>query len=291
MQVIRRPLRLSPLLPALVGAASFAILVGSGGRDARADDGCMSAPVKGQQLQRAGRLLAARERFAACARKGCPAEIVQDCTQWVQQVSSALPSVVLAARDAAGNDLTDARVSIDGQADTGMTARAVELNPGKHRFVFRRQGSPDVEVELLLREGEKDRPVGATFGAPAEPPSPSPPPAEKPEEASSRPVPLGAWIAGGIGAVGIVAFGAFGAIGVSDRSASGCGTGCPQSPKDRVDTELRVADISLAVGVVGLGVATVLFLTRPSVSEPPGGVTLDVRPAPGGGLATFGARF
>lgn len=262
------------------------------GSQARADDTCMSAPVQGQQLQRAGKLLAARDRFTACARKSCPAEIIQDCTQWAQQVASALPSVVLAARDAAGNDLTDVRVAIDGQSDAGMTARAVELDPGKHRFVFRRRGSPDVEVDVLLREGEKDRPLGATFGVPAEPPSaPSPPPpAEEPRDASSRPVPGGAWIAGGIGALGFVGFGAFGAIGVSDRSASGCGTGCASSPKDRVDTELRVADISLGVGVVGLGVATWLFLTRPSVTESTA-LALDLRPAPGGGFATLGGRF
>jgi len=287
MQVTRRPSVLRSLLPKVVAAAACTALLGWG-RDVRADD-CMTAPVQGQQLQRAGKLLAARERFGACARKSCPAEIVHDCTQWAQQVATALPSVVLAARGAAGNDLTDVRVSIDGQADAGMTARAVELDPGKHRFVFRRQGSPDVEVDVLLREGEKDRPIGATFGVPAEPPPPAPP-ADEPRVASSRPVPLGAWIAGGIGALGFVGFGAFGAIGVSDRSASGCGTGCSSSQKDRVDTELRVADISLGVGVVGLGVATLLFLTRPSVTESPA-VVLDVRPAPGGAFATFGARF
>jgi len=284
MQVTRR----RALLKALGVAASCMTLVGWGSH-VRADDTCMSAPVQGQQLQRAGKLLAARDRFTACARKNCPAEIVQDCTQWAQQVASALPSVVLAARDAAGNDLTDVRVAIDGQPDAGMTARAVELDPGKHRFFFRRQGSPDVEVDVLLREGEKDRPVGATFGVPAEPPPPAPA-AEEPRDASSRPVSVAAWIAGGIGALGFVGFGAFGAIGVSDRSASGCDTGCAPSPKNRVDTELRVADISLAVGVVGLGVATLLFLTRPSVTESPA-VVLDVRPAPGGGVATLGGPF
>ncbi len=291
MQVMRGPGMLRSLLPTLVAAAGCTALLGWG-HDVRADDACMTAPVQGQQLQRAGKLLAARQRFAACARKACPAEIVQDCTQWAQQVASALPSVALAARDAAGNDLTDVRVSIDGQADAGMTARAVELDPGKHRFVFRRQGSPDATVDVLLREGEKDRPIGATFGVPAEPPPPAPaaPPADEPRDASSRPVPLGAWIAGGIGVLGFVGFGAFGGIGVSDRSASGCDTGCSSSQKDRVDTELRVADISLGVGVVGLGVATVLFLTRPSAAES-AAVLLDVRPAPGGGLATLGARF
>ena len=276
--------------PALVAIASCAALA-AWGSDVRADDACMTAPVQGQQLQRAGKLLAARDRFAACARKTCPAEIVQDCTQWAQQVSGALPSVVLAARDPAGADLVDVRVTIDGQPDVGMSARAIDLDPGSHRFVFRRQGAADVQVDVLLREGEKNRPVGVTFGAAASAstPPPSPPP-EEPHESSSRPVPIAAWVAGGLGVLGMASFATFGAIGVSDRSSSGCDIGCSESPKDRVDMELRVADISLGVGIVGLGVATWLFFTRPSATESQA-VVLDVHAAPGGGVATLGARF
>jgi hypothetical protein len=272
----------------LLAVASCAALAASGPA-ARADDACMTAPVQGQQLQRAGKLLAARDRFAACARKSCPAEIVADCSQWAQQVASALPSVVLAARDPAGNDLVDVRVAIDGQPEAGLSVRAVELDPGSHHFVFRRQGSADVAVDVLLREGEKDRKVGVTFGAP--PPPASPPAAgDQPGEASSRPIPLAVWIAGGVGVVGMAAFAGFGAIGVSDRSSSGCDVGCSQSDKSRVDLELRVADISLAVGVVGLGVATWLFLARPTVTESQP-VALDVHPTRGGGVATLGLRF
>ena len=40
---------------------------------------CFSAPVEGQKLRQAGKLLAARERFLACAQKECPKEIVGDC--------------------------------------------------------------------------------------------------------------------------------------------------------------------------------------------------------------------
>jgi hypothetical protein len=273
----------------MLSVASYAALAASG-PTARADDACMTAPVQGQQLQRAGKLLAARDRFATCARKSCPAEIVADCTQWAQQVASALPSVVLAAHDPAGHDLVDARVSIDGQPDVRLSARAVELDPGSHHFVFRRQGNADVTVDVLLREGEKDREVGVAFGMPAPAPESTPAPAESPHGASSRPIPLAVWIIGGIGVLGMASFAGFGAIGVSDRSSSGCDVGCSQSDKSRVDTELRVADISLAVGVVGLGVATWLFLARPTVTESQA-LVLDVHPMPGGGVATLGARF
>jgi hypothetical protein len=274
-------------LPALVALALGATLAGWS-PPAKADgDACLAAPVEGQQLQRAGKLLAARDRFAACARKTCPAEIVQDCTRWEQQVASAVPSVVLVARDGKGRDLVDVAVAIDGQPDVAVSARAVELDPGSHRFVFRRRRSADVEVNLLLREGERDRPVAATFGVPA-PPRPSP--VEEPTATPSRPVPVAAWIAGAVGVLGFASFATFGALGVSDRASSGCGVGCSQSQKDHVDGELRAADVSLGVGVVALGVATWLYLARPIVAASEG-ILFDVRPAPGGGFATLGARF
>lgn len=270
-------LRLTPL-PALVALAVGATLAGWSPRAKADGDACLAAPVEGQQLQRAGKLLAARDRFASCARKTCPAEIVQDCTRWEQQVASALPSVVLVARDAKGRDLVDVAVAIDGQPDVGLSARAVELDPGSHRFVFHRQRSADVEVDLLLREGEKDRPVAATFGVPT---PPRPAPVEEPTASPSRPVPVAAWIAGGVGVLGLAGFATFGALGVSDRASSGCGVGCSQSQKDHVDGELRAADISLGVGVVALGIATWIYLTRPTA--PAAEAILR--------FATVGARF
>ena len=279
-------LRFTPL-PAFVAiTAAAAVAVWS--PRARADgDACLAAPVEGQQLQRAGKLLAARDRFAACARKTCPAEIVQDCTRWEQQIASTVPSVVLVARDAKGRDLVDVEVAIDGQAGVAVSARAVDLDPGSHRFVFRRQRSADVVVELLLREGERDRPVAATFGVPA---SPRPAAIEEPVGPPSRPVPLGAWIAGGVGVLGFASFATFGALGVSDRASSGCDVGCSQSSKSHVDVELRVADVSLGAGVVALGIATWIYLTRPTAAALEA-ARFDLRPAPGGGVATMGARF
>jgi hypothetical protein len=273
-------------LPVFVALAAGVALAGWSPLAKADGDACLAAPVEGQQLQRAGKLVAARDRFASCARKTCPAEIVQDCTRWEQQVASAVPSVVLVARDAKGRDLVDVEVAIDGQAAVAVGARAVELDPGSHRFVFHRQRGTDVEVNLLLREGERDRPVAATFDVPARRPAR----VEEPPTTSSRPVPVAAWIAGGVGVLGFASFATFGALGVRDRASSGCDVGCSQSQKDHVDGELRAADISLGVSVIALGVATWLYLTRPTVMAPDG-VLFELRPAAGGGLATLGGRF
>lgn len=271
---------------ALAGALVTAVVAPC----ARADDACLNAPVEGQKLQRAGKLLLARNVFASCARKSCPSEIVQDCTRWVEEVGAALPSVALAARDQDGKDLLDVTVSIDGSSPVAVSARATDVDPGPHHFVFRRAGAADVTVERLLREGEKAREVVATFGAPKAALPVVPPPAPQPTE-TSRPIPAGAWILGGVGVLAIASFATFGALGVSQRSSDGCDTGCPASQKDTVDTELRVADVSLGVAVVALGAAAWIFFTRKEVERPASSASIGLVHRPGGGLATFGARF
>ena len=46
----------------------------------------------------------------------------------------------------------------------------------------------------------------------------------------------------------------------------------------------------LGIGVVSLGLATWLYLSRPSVEKAPS-THLELRPTPGGAMAAFGTRF
>lgn len=259
-------------------------------------DPCLVAPVDGQKLRRAEKLTDALTQFATCARQTCPAEIVQRCSQWSEEVQAAIPSVVLAARDAQGHDLADVVVSVDGGAAAPMGTRAIDLDPGDHRFVFQHGGSPDVEQRVILREGEKNREVVATFGPPTAPAVQSESVTPAPVESSSgenRPVPTLTWVLGGLGVAALASFGTFGALGVSQRSGDGCASGgsdCTQSEKSSVDTKFLIADVSLGVGVVALGVATWLYLSRPRAA-PPSSAYVDVRSTPGGGVAVFGGRF
>jgi hypothetical protein len=265
---------------------------------AHADDAdvCMSAPVEGQKLHKEGKLLAAREKFTMCARKTCPAEIVQDCTRWAGEVDAALPTVVTAARDQAGHDLGDVTVSVDGKPAVPLSPRATSVDPGAHKFVFHRAASvrgPGVagvgagvaiEQVTILREGEKNREVAATFRVPGVTSAPT-----SGVLATERPVPVAAWVSGAVGVAGLGVLGVAGVLGVSQRSADHCDTGCPQAQKSGVDNLFNVADVGLAVGVVGVGLAAVLFLVRPTVERP--AAYLDLRPAPGGGVAVVGGRF
>jgi hypothetical protein len=253
---------------------------------AQTADPCLSAPIDGQQAQRAGKLIEARASYVSCASQACPKVIVSDCEHWLREVDDALPSVIFAAHDAQGNDLVDARVSVDGGAPTAMATLGVPMNPGQHTFTFHRQGAPDVVQQALLRAGEKNREIIAVFGgAPATPGVPL---------VTERPIPIATWVVAGVGVAGMAFFGTFGALGVSQRSADGCAAapGCPSADKTSVDTKFVVADIALATGVVALGAAAWIYLARPSVKvEARPAAFFDFRPTPGGGVGVVGGRF
>jgi hypothetical protein len=266
-------------------------LASGGSVHARADEGeaCLSAPVEGQELQKAGKLIEAHARFVVCASKSCPAEIVQDCARWASQVDEATPSVAIAVRDALGHELGDVLVSIDGLPPARPGALAIPLNPGLHRFVFVRAGHADVVDEAVLHEGEKNREVVATYPSPSVP-SPDAGVGKAPSSEFSRPVPLSAWVAGSVTVAGLAVFGTFGALGLAARNEYGCASGCTQAQKSEVDTKYTVADVGLGVGVVALGVAAWQFFARPTVPRT-SAVRFDLRSVNGGTMATFAESF
>jgi hypothetical protein len=300
-----------------LGAVVVVSLVpGAAARAESPDDPCFASPLEGQKLRRAGKLLDARQQFVTCSHRTCPAEIVRACVRWKGEVDAAIPSVVLAAQDAQGRDLTEVQVSIDGKPPADVSALAIELDPGTHQFVFERGSDPAVTRQAVLREGERNRPVVAAFPsrrvalpeappaetAPAQtapavarsvaPPAtarPMVPPAQE-EPKKERPVPTGAWILAGAGTIALAGFAAFAGVGLSERANDHCGSGCTQSQFDRVTTDLRVADVSLAVGVVSLAAAAWLYLGRPTAKR---SLTawFDVRPAPGAGTLLVGSVF
>jgi hypothetical protein len=214
-------------------------------------------------------------------------------------VGRQVPSVVLGARDAQGRDVADARALVDGEpVRDRLDGNPVPLDPGSHVVRFERPGAAPVEVTIVLRAGEKDRPVLATFapppgaaapGTPAATGSPAtgsaapgagvapssapgagaPTPAADAGAERGRHVPAGAWILGGLGIVAIGAFGYLGWQGKTDADhlRSTCAPGCDPSQVTHVRTELVAADVSLGVGVVSLGAAlwiAVAGLSRPA---------------------------
>ena len=108
--------------------------------------------------------------------------------------------MVLAARGPNGRNVVGVSVTVDGGLVVeALDGKALEVDPGLHKFVFEMSGSKPIEQEVVIREREKGRAVMVQF---------------RDEAASARSttplaVPVGLTAAGVVGwGVGVVALGA-----------------------------------------------------------------------------------
>jgi hypothetical protein len=242
---------------------------------------CIEATDQGQQLRDTGKLRQARAAFATCAQEGCPPPIRHDCQGWLDDVDQRMPTIVLGAR-AHGRDIGDVSVTLDGQALVGsLDGRPVAVDPGSHQLHFEHAGDPPVDQPVVVRTGEKDRLVTVTFG-----PEPAPPlPAGRPGP------PTLAYVLAGVGGAGVVAFGILAGLGYSAYSQckseeSSCNV---SQERSKANDFWIPGDISLAVGLVAGGVATLLFLKPRSASIP--AATAGIAPLRGGAMAQAGITF
>jgi hypothetical protein len=226
---------------------------------------CLDAGPRGQDLRDQGKLLEAAREFMVCADTSCPEPVPAYCAQWLDEVKKRVPSLLVRVTDASGRDVPDAVLTIDG-LPAALDGRPIELDPGPHRARVTRPGWRDAEQPVVLLEGERDRRILVRLeAAPSEKSSP------RSSDPSSRahPVPLASWIAWGIGAVGLASFTAFGIKAKVDYDGyrSSCGDQCARSATNDVERSMVIADASLAVGVVGAVVGTLVYLMAPTAPE------------------------
>ena len=189
-------------------AAPFAALVALAtivplASPARADDtvrACIAASTGGQTLRRQGRLLAARDEMIACARDACPPIVRSSCARWLAEVDAAVPSVVVRAESAAGEDAIGGTLSIDGHPRK-LDGQPVRLDPGEHTVLVVDDHGARKEARVLLAEGERARLVTLRFSAGAE--TPSKPLATATPRTSPSPSPSAPDSIGGIGVVAL----------------------------------------------------------------------------------------
>ncbi|HEY1694983.1 MAG TPA: hypothetical protein VGG39_22600 [Polyangiaceae bacterium] len=280
-------------------AAALAILGAAPGARADEKQACIDASEAAQQLRSDGKLTEARARLLACARPECPGLVRQDCSQWLTEVLAALPSVVLGARDAQGRDRFDVRVSIDGAPYAQrLDGKPIVIDPGRHVFRYEagsQDASPPVELDVLVREGEKNRELTATFPANAPPspptaPSTVAPGSEGPPGPAARVTPPLVWLFGGMAAA---------ALGTSlaflvaqdveyDRLRARCGGHCTPDQVSPVSTERTVAAWTAVGGGVSLAIGAVLWFVRSDRAAP---AAFEVVPSPHGAIGSFEGRF
>jgi len=225
---------------------------------------CVQSHASGQREAKAGRLKAASELFAACvSEQGCPDAIRAECAEFYKSSERNLPTLIFAVLDEHGSDLIQVRVSANEQVLTeSLDGRPIALDPGQHHLKFELASGQVLEKDVLVREGEKNR-IVSVRALPA-PKAANDTPAENTEASVARPhLPVGFWVASGVGAAALVSFGAFALAGHAKQSTlEGCSPNCSsnnQADYDAMRREYLIADISLGVAVASAGVATWLF--------------------------------
>lgn len=256
---------LHPAERARRGATAVLLVMGAAGVGAaRADtEACVAAYDKNQRQRRAGELIDARRQLLLCSRGECPEVIRNECTRWLAEVEAAIPTVVLAAKDESGHDVTSVRVEVDGKlVQERLDGRALPVDPGTRVIRWLGSGGQVIEREVLIREAEKRRLIEVQFVDQRRHPftqpvivEPAPVEARAPvqDEEVSRPIPTEAWVLGGIGAVGLAGFGYFGwrSWWEADDLQDSCAPNCDESDVDAARTKALIADISLGVAVIG----------------------------------------
>jgi hypothetical protein len=268
---------------------------------------CVDAYSKAQTLRNERKLVEARQSLLVCAQPTCKDFIVKDCTDWLDQVKSALPSVVPVANDAAGNGIFNVKVSMDGAPLVAkIDGRSVEVNPGPHTFVFENADGTKQQKDVLVAEGEKEKRVTVSFGggggaapaggatAPAASPaapaggtaataSTESPPDTGPHKSS--PLKLVGLVTAGLGVVGLGVGTVFGISAMGDKNDAHCTSSSvcmsnadAQKLKDAGSAASLSTIMFIAGGVLVAGGIT-LFAVAPSSS---------VKVAPAVGLGSAG---
>lgn len=262
----------------------FALVASAGAlsRTASADDvkqQCIQANADAQTLRRESRLVAARHKLLFCAASRCPRLVRDDCAQRLDEVDRAQPTVIFDAHDRSGNDISVARVTLDGvELVDKIDGTASPVDPGEHTFIFEVPGQPDVTQRVVVKEEEKARHLTFVIGAApktaplAEAP---PPPVDRPNASTGAAQRAVAWVATSVGVAGLATGGVFGILASRAKSdyLRHCGSaiGAPAGQCD--DTGLQghddaarkalVSTISFIVGGVAGAAAIVFFATAP----------------------------
>jgi hypothetical protein len=160
----RRPDAYAAFVRSQLGLVLCAIAVGSATSLAHADDkaSCIAASENAQKLRGDQHLLAARDAFKLCARDTCPAVVRKDCDENFEALDKKLiPTIVLRARNAAGEDVVTASVKVDEQP-TPLDGNPVSVDPGRHKIRVITDDESKV-VDILAVQGERNRVVVVTF--------------------------------------------------------------------------------------------------------------------------------
>ena len=239
---------------------------------------CLAASEASIKAGNEHKLRAERQQLIVCAASSCPTEIRKECTRRVDEVNAAIPTLVFEAKDPAGNDLADVKVTMDGEVlAEHLDGSALSVDPGEHTFTFETAGQPSVEKQLVVREADKERHEPVQFGTPLGPEQqPGPDHGTAGTQSGSHGLStqkIVAIVVGGVGVAGLGVGGAFGMIAISKKNDAQ--KICPQDCVDTAGTKAwsdaktagNISTIAFIAGGVALAGGAVLWFTAPAKTE------------------------
>ena len=257
----------------LIAALATLLLLAAGRRAfAAPKDECLEAHGRGQDLRDKGQLSRARLAFTACAQSACPSVVQADCARLNEDLAHVLPTVTFVARDASAADLPATMVYVDDilvatRLDDG---RSYEVDPGKHVLRYVHDGR-EATMKVVLNQGEKGRPLIATFaGAPVASVHAPPESFEPVLESRRSSLPLVFAGAGGAATIaGAVLLGlGLGRVPAScDVSTNQCATAAGDPALAEAASGVSLANTGIAVGIAGAAFlvgGVVWYLLQPS---------------------------
>ncbi len=228
---------------------------------------CAASYEVSQEYRHKGKYLEARQKIADC-KVLCPKVLARDCTLWDEELDSAIPSIVVVARDESGRVLQDLRLSVDGRVVAQrLDGTPIEVNPGRHSLQVQGDQGPGTQIVLDVSDGSKGRTVEVRLR------SPQPKRTLVTQDESVKPAASMFWVHGLLG-LGTAAFASGTVLALSGRSDAQhlretCKPHCEQDAVDPVFRKLLFADISFGIGIGAVATATWLYLRRPGVTEAP----------------------
>jgi hypothetical protein len=236
-------------------------------------EACIASFDRGQRAQSDRALRRALSELIVCSQETCPSVLRADCAGVLSEVRSALPSVVFAADDGNGHELTDVKVYAGSELLAGgLDGRAVSVDPGTVELRFERVGQPAMIVSRMVREGEKSRVIRVSMVVPGAAGTSAPRTGGDggAEVLAGRRTAVGWVVPGSLVAVGLAGLGVslFTRLsfdsGVDDLRRS-CAPDCSQAQRDDLSTKVVTSNVALGVGIGSLALSVVTwFLLAPS---------------------------
>lgn len=241
----------------------FALYTRPCSAQSNAKNECVASYQQAQVSRQDGDLLKAEQELVSCAGAGCPDAMQADCSRWLEEVQTALPSVVFRALTPDGADIADARIELDAEPERAIDGRSISLNPGKHQVTVRAPHFVPVTLQVQFVEGQQLRQQALTLEPITDRRSASGSKAQTAAAGSSTAerrftvvqwVGVSSAIAGGLG---LTYFGLKARAGESDLDA--CSPKCSKGAVADVRGNYIAANVSWALGLVGLVVSAVHY--------------------------------